>query len=43
MNGATVKAYLDAKKTDVDIFKNKDAAFENLGHMGGRLGCHAHF
>ena len=28
MNGATVKAYLDAKKTDVDIFKNKDAAFQ---------------
>lgn len=28
MNGSTVKAYLDAKKTDVDIFKNKDAAFQ---------------
>lgn len=28
MNGTSVKAYLDAKKTDVDIFKNKDAAFQ---------------
>ena len=28
MNGSTVKAYLDAKKTDVDIFKNKEAAFQ---------------
>lgn len=28
MNGTTVKAYLDAKKTDVDIFKNKEAAFQ---------------
>lgn len=28
MNGTTVKAYLDAKKRDVDIFKNKDAAFQ---------------
>jgi type IIS restriction enzyme eco57I len=28
MNGTTVKAYLDAKKIDVDIFKNKEAAFQ---------------
>ena len=28
MNGSTVKAYLDAKKTSVDIFKNKEAAFQ---------------
>lgn len=28
MNGSTVKAYLDAKKTDVDIFKNREAAFQ---------------
>ena len=28
MNGASVKAYLDAKNPDVDIFKNKDAAFQ---------------
>lgn len=28
MNGSTVKAYLDAKKIDVDIFKNKEAAFQ---------------
>lgn len=28
MNGSTVKAYLDAKNPDIDIFKNKDAAFQ---------------
>lgn len=28
VNGNTVKAYLDAKKTDVDIFKSKEAAFQ---------------
>ena len=28
VNGNTVKAYLDAKKTDIDIFKNKGAAFQ---------------
>ncbi|MDY2956747.1 MAG: DNA methyltransferase [Lachnospiraceae bacterium] len=28
VNGNTVKAYLDAKKIDVDIFKSKDAAFQ---------------
>lgn len=28
MNGTIVKAYLDAKKTDVDIFKNKESAFQ---------------
>lgn len=27
MNGSIVKAYLDAKKTDVDIFKSKESAF----------------
>lgn len=28
VNGNTVKAYLDAKKADVDIFKSKGAAFQ---------------
>lgn len=28
MNGNNVKAYLDAKKTSIDIFKNKEAAFQ---------------
>lgn len=28
VNGNTVKAYLDAKKIDVDIFKSKEAAFQ---------------
>ena len=28
VNGNRVKAYLDAKKIDVDIFKNKEAAFQ---------------
>lgn len=28
MNGNIIKAYLDAKKTDVDIFKSKEAAFQ---------------
>lgn len=28
VNGSVIKAYLDAKKINVDIFKNKDAAFQ---------------
>lgn len=28
INGSSVKAYLDAKKTDVDIFTSKEAAFQ---------------
>lgn len=28
MNGSTVKAYLDAKKTGIDIFKSKESAFQ---------------
>ena len=28
VNGGSVKAYLDAKKTSVDIFKSKDSAFQ---------------
>ncbi|OUT19696.1 Eco57I restriction-modification methylase domain-containing protein [Campylobacter concisus] len=28
VNGNTVKAYLDAKKIDIDIFKSKEAAFQ---------------
>lgn len=28
VNGNTVKAYLDAKKIDIDIFKSKEAVFQ---------------
>lgn len=28
VNGKIVKTYLDAKKRDIDIFKNKEAAFQ---------------
>ena len=28
VNGSSVKAYLDAKKVDVDIFKSKESAFQ---------------
>ena len=42
MNGTMVKAYLDAKKTDVDIFKNKMLHFR-LDPMDGRLDCRVLF